>query len=98
MKAWAHGPLDGHIAVEPKNGKIVMTVNNLGQKTGVEVHSIFPLSVTPKNKKIVNKNHRQSVLKQEAALAKAANEKRNKRNILDLIFVVIGLVFGIIAL
>lgn len=98
LKAWAHGPLDGHIAVEPKNGKIVMTVNNLGQKTGVEVHSIFPLSVTPKNKKIVNKNHCQSVLKQEAALAKAANEKRNKRNILDLIFVVIGLVFGIIAI
>lgn len=98
LKAWAHGPLDGHIAVEPKNGKIVMTVNNLGQKTGVEVHAIFPLSVTPKNKKIVNKNHRQSVLKQEAALAKAANEKRNKRNILDLIFVVIGLFFGIIAI
>lgn len=98
LKAWAHGPLDGHIAVEPKKGKIVMRVNNLGQKTGVEVHTIFPLSVTPKNKKIVNKNHRQSVLKQEAALAKTANEKRNKRNILDLIFVVIGLVFGMIAI
>lgn len=98
LKAWAHGPLDGHIAVEPKKGKIVMRVDNLGKKTGVEVHTIFPLSVTPKNKKIVNKNHRQSVLKQEAGLAKAANEKRNKQNILDLIFVVIGLLFGIIAI
>lgn len=98
LKAWAHGPLDGHIAVEPKKGKIVMTVDNLGKKTGVEVHTIFPLSVTPKNNKIVNKNHRQSVLKQEAALATAADEKRNKRNITNLILLVISLVFGIIAI
>ena len=98
LKAWAHGPLDGHIAVEPKKGRIVMMVDNLGKKTGVEVHTIFPLSVTPKNKKIVNKNHRQSVLSKEATLAKVANEKRNKRNITDLILLVISLVFGIIAI
>lgn len=32
LKAWAHEPLDGHIAVKPKKGRIVMTIDKLVKK------------------------------------------------------------------
>lgn len=76
LQAWAHGPLNGHIVVKPNKGKIVVTARNLDGHTGIEIHAIFPLKVTSKNKKVVKKNHRQTVLRQEAVLARRASVMR----------------------
>lgn len=99
LQAWAHGPLNGHIDVNPKKGRIEMTVRKLNPKTGIEVHSIFPLSVTAKNKNVKNKNRRKQVLKKENYLATQANKQRLKNNILNGGLVLIALVsalYGII--
>ena len=46
LKAWAHGDLSGRIQVLPDKGRIIMTADNVAGNTGIEVHAIFPTSVT----------------------------------------------------
>ncbi|RMC41678.1 DUF2207 domain-containing protein [Lactobacillus sp. ESL0233] len=89
IKAWAHGPLNGYIKVDPSKGRITLTANNLDGYSGIEVHTIFPLSVTPRNKNIVNQIHGPFVLNQEAKLAQEANCKRKKIFIFEIGLVLI---------
>ncbi|BDR60709.1 DUF2207 domain-containing protein [Lactobacillus xylocopicola] len=98
LKAWAHGPLTGKIKVLPKKGQIVMTVDNLDGHTGVEVHTIFPISVTAGNQRVVNEDHRQYVLDQEAKLAREANHKRWRDNIFYFGLLAISLISGLRAI
>ncbi|MEB3364565.1 DUF2207 domain-containing protein [Lactobacillus sp. R2/2] len=81
LKAWAHGPLDGHLQVNPQKGKIVMTAENLAGDMGIEVHTIFPPKITANNKNVKDKNHRQAVIKQEKELARNTElkQKRGKK-------------------
>ena len=79
LKAWAHGDPSGEISVSPDI--IEMSANNLRRNRGIEVHAIFPNSVTPNNKNVSNKNHKQFVLDQEAKLVKRANRKRRLHNL-----------------
>lgn len=98
LKAWAHGPLDGKLEVDPQDGKIIMTADNLGGHTGIEVHTIFPLSVTPKNKNVKNVNHKQAVLKQEKKLAAQSNAKQKKNLMISLVLVLVSVVTGILSI
>ncbi|MDF7668132.1 DUF2207 domain-containing protein [Lactobacillus sp. ESL0703] len=98
LKAWAHGSLNGAIRVLPNQGKIIMTADNLNGKTGIEVHTIFPVSVTAANKNIVRHKHRQAVLRQEAKLANEANQKRLRGRIINWILIVLGLISGLAAI
>ncbi|WEV50504.1 DUF2207 domain-containing protein [Lactobacillus sp. ESL0731] len=95
LRAWAHGPLNGEIKVLPNQGKIVMHVEDLDGDTGVEVHTIFPLTVTPLNKNVIDKNHRQAVIKQEAALAAKANQERKRDRIINAVMIAVALLTGI---
>lgn len=98
LKAWAHGPLNGYIKVLPQSGRIVMTVDNLAGKTGVEVHTIFPLSITPDNKKVIHQKHRLAVLNQEKELAQAANRQRRKQRYTGWGLALISIFTGLVAL
>lgn len=92
LKAWAHGPLNGQTQVLPKQGKIVMTVENLPGDTGVEVHSIFPTSVTAANLNFVNQNKKKAIEQQEATLANEANQKRQRGNFINIGLLLITIV------
>ena len=83
LKAWAHGPLNGQTQVLPKQGKIIMTVDDLPGDSGVEVHSIFPTSITSANMNFVNKNKKKTIEKQEANLAIEANRRRQRNNYIN---------------
>lgn len=84
LQAWAHGPLNGQTQVLPNQGKIVMTVDHLPGDTGVEVHSIFPTTVTSANMNFVNQNKKKAIEKQEADLANEANQRRQRGNFLNI--------------
>lgn len=96
LRAWAHGELAGHIEVQPEKGCITMTANDVDRNVGVEVHAIFPVSVTDKNKKVINKNHKKAVISQEAKLAREANEKRRRRKVRTQILMVVAIVFSLL--
>lgn len=78
LKAWAHGPLDGRLQINPQKGKIVMTAENLAGDMGIEVHTIFPPKITANNQNFKNRNHRQAVIKQEKELAQNTKLKQKR--------------------
>lgn len=88
LKAWAHGPLSGYTQVLPKQGKIIMTADDVAGDSGVEVHAIFPTAVTSANKNVVNENKKKAIEKQEATLATEANKRRQRKQMLN-----VGLLF-----
>lgn len=96
LKAWAHGDLSGRIQVLPDKGRIIMTADNVAGNTGIEVHAIFPTSVTADNKNVSNEKRKQFILKQEKQLAEEANRRRKRAGYI-LIFSVIVSILAIIA-
>ena len=98
LKAWAHGPLDGYLKVNPKKGKIVMIAENLAGDTGIEVHTIFPVSITAKNKNVKNKNHRQAVIKQEKELAQATIRNKQKKERRSIWLIALSLFVGLLGI
>lgn len=76
LQAWTHGPLTGYTAVDKKQGKVTLTLAELPTDQFLETHLLFPTAVTAKNPQFVDKDAKQSIQRSEAALAKAANEKR----------------------
>ena len=92
LKAWAHGDLSGQITVNPAKGNIIMTAANVSGDEGIEVHSIFPTTVTSQNKNIRKQDHKKYVLNQEAKFAREANERRQRSRTLGLgVLIVSGL-------
>lgn len=84
LKAWAHGDLAGRISVNPNKGNILMTATDVSGDEGIEVHAIFPTTVTSQNKNVKNQNHKNYVLSQEARFAREANERRQRSKVLGL--------------
>jgi len=78
LQAWTHGPLGGHNEVEPKNGRVVMTIDKLNAGQFMESHMIFPTTVTPDNTNKVNKKAKADILANERAAAISANKKRQQ--------------------
>lgn len=95
LKAWAHGPLDGYTQVLPRQGKIIMTADDVAGDSGVEVHALFPTSVTAINTNVVKENRKKAIEKQEAQLANEANRKRRNRSYVNWTVVAISLVSGL---
>lgn len=98
LKAWAHGNLSGRINVNAQKGNIVMTASNINGDEGIEVHSIFPTSVTAQNKNIRHQNHKKYVLDQEARLAREANEKRQRSKIISVVILIFSALFSILVI
>ena len=96
LKAWAHGPLSGYTQVLPKEGKIIMTADDVAGDSGVEVHAIFPTTVTSANQNIVKENKKRAIEKQEAALAKEANQKRQRKQMLSIGLIIISVLVGFV--
>lgn len=83
LKAWAHGSLSGYIKVNRHNGTVIMSDNDVPGDVGMEIHAIFPTSITPLNKNTRDKNHKKAVISQEIALAKEANRKRARKRLIN---------------
>jgi len=79
LQAWTHGPLTGHTKVDKKAGRVTMTLPRNPANSFVESHLLFPTSVTSTNQRTSLKKRKAAVQKQEAALAKAANQKRQRQ-------------------
>ena len=90
LQAWTHGPNQGYTKVDRKNGRVIMTLDRLPAHDFIETHMIFPTSVTATNQNIVNRPMKKKIQKQEASLAKAANEQRKRRKIIYPILLSFG--------
>lgn len=97
LKAWAHGDLGGHIEVNRSKGQVVLTDNNVSGDVGIELHAIFPTSITPLNKNIRNEKHKQAVISQEIKLAKEANEKRKQQQLFKTILAYTSLIVAVLS-
>lgn len=79
LQAWTHGPLAGKTKVDKKAGRVIMTLPRNPANSFVESHLLFPTSVTATNRRTSPKKRKAAVQRQEAALAKAANQKRQRQ-------------------
>ncbi|GAX04483.1 hypothetical protein IWT140_02121 [Secundilactobacillus pentosiphilus] len=95
LQAWTHGPLSGHTEVNKAAGKVTMTVAKVPAKTFVESHLVFPTALTSANPRTSSKRHLAAVQKQEAQLAKQANLKRVRSQLIPLAAIVVLLGFGL---
>lgn len=95
LQAWTHGPLSGHTKVNKAEGKVTMTVAKVPAKTFVESHLVFPTALTSANSRISSKYHLAVARKQEAQLAKQANRKRVRSQLIPLAVIIVALGFGL---
>ncbi|KAA9323767.1 DUF2207 domain-containing protein [Lactobacillus jensenii] len=98
LKAWAHGDISGHIQVLPDKGRIIMTADNVAGDTGIEVHAIFPTSVTTDNKNVSNEKRKQFILKQEKQLAEEANQRRKRAGYILIFSIIVSILAIIVSL
>jgi len=82
LQAWTHGPLSGQTKVDKAAGRVTMTLNQNPANQFVESHLLFPTSVTATNTRTSTDKRKAAVQKQEAALAKTANQKRRRNAML----------------
>lgn len=74
FKAWAHGGTgSGTVELGQENGRSVVILKSNGTPANrfVEVHTIFPTSLTPHNTNVVNQNMKEEIESKEAAQAEA---------------------------
>jgi len=89
LQAWTHGPQAGRTTVDKENARVTMTLARNPENSFVESHMLFPTDVTPFNARKSSKKHKVAAQKQEAALANAANQKRQRQIIVK--WVIYGL-------
>lgn len=83
LKVWAHGPLSGYTKVNRQNGTAILTADDVAGDTGVEIHAIFPTSITLLNQNTRKQNHKEKVIAQEKQLAIEANNKRKRKKLVE---------------
>lgn len=66
MGTW---PLTGNIKVNHKLGQVILTQNDLAGDVGIELHAIFPNSLTVQNKNTRSEKRRKQIISQEIKLA-----------------------------
>lgn len=98
LQAWSHGPLENVTKVDPEKGRIVVTAKNLAGSTGIRIRTIFPTSVTAKNKNVEKVNRRQAIIKQEQKLANENKQKENRNLFISIGLILVSLVTGIFAI
>lgn len=85
LKAWAHGQSSGYIDVDKKKGQITLEDSDVPGDEGIELHTIFPTSITYLNKNKKDQNHKQAIISQEKKLAAEANRKRQREKLMQLV-------------
>lgn len=78
VKAWAHGPLNGVVAIGSQSADltyVTLDVSDLPPRTFVEGRVLFPASALPAAP-LVDQPRSAEVQREEAALANRANEER----------------------
>lgn len=83
LKVWAHGPLSGYTKVNHQTGTAILTADDVSGDSGVEIHAIFPTSITSLNQNTRKQNHKEKVLAQEKQLAIEANQERQRKKLID---------------
>lgn len=94
LKAWAHGQSSGYINVDRKKGFVTLRDSDVPGDVGIEVHAIFPTSITSLNKNKRNKDHKDAIISQEIALAKEANRKRKQRQFIKQVLSIAFLILA----
>ncbi|MBP2058291.1 putative membrane protein [Lactobacillus colini] len=94
LRAWAHGASSGYIEVNRDKGQLVLEDNDVSGDEGIELHTIFPKSITNLNKNTKNKVHKQAIISQEKKLAALANRKRARQRIVHIIISLAAVIAG----
>ena len=73
FRAWGHGAPQGSVALEVENNRSVvkLSIKDNPANQFVEVHTIFPTSMTPNNKNIVDKEAKEAIIAEEEEQIKA---------------------------
>lgn len=95
LKAWAHGSLNGKVALE-NNQTVRLTLDQNPSNTFVEAHVIFPTTITPLNPNVKNEKKRDQILASEKELAEAANRKRQRVMWFAIVITLISFVVAIL--
>ncbi len=77
VRAWAHGPLHGHLAFE--NGSIHFWASPLPKRNWWEVRTIFPPEWVTSAQKRQDKFKREQIMAEERLLVEQSNAKRMQR-------------------
>ena len=80
VKAWAHGPLTGNVAILD-DGTVTLDVAGVPAQTFVEARVLYPASALAAAP-LIDQPRREEVLAEEADLANAANAERVKARVL----------------
>ncbi len=72
-----------------------MKADGVAGDVGIEVHAIFPTAVTAANKNFVDQNKKAAIEKQEAQLAKEANERRKRKSYFGWGLAFVSLISGL---
>jgi len=76
VRAWAHGPLWGE--VQFRNDKLRLSVSPLPARRFWEVRTVFPPAWIPTAARIIKQAQLETILQEEDAWARQANEEREK--------------------
>lgn len=81
LKGWVHTNTSGNLEVNKEKGQVTATVAKLPENTFLEMHILFPNSLTAKNTKKKSGEIMAKTVEQEKQLAKetAAKQKQKKR-------------------
>jgi uncharacterized membrane protein len=96
VRAWAHGPLWGNVAIEP-DASVVMTVDPLPSGTFVEGRILFPAAALAKAKPTAGAREA-VVLTEEKKWADEANRARFWARVKVIFWSAVGLGFPLVAL
>ncbi|MDD3341913.1 MAG: DUF2207 domain-containing protein [Bacilli bacterium] len=75
LRAWAHGPLTGNIALDGKN-KIRIDIAGLSAQTAMDTRFVFDKAVIPQSQKVSGVNGLEPILAYEKVQADNANAQR----------------------
>ncbi|KRK32521.1 DUF2207 domain-containing protein [Loigolactobacillus bifermentans] len=95
LQAWTHGPLSGTTQVKRQAGRVVMQVNRVPAHTFVESHLVFPTNVTPLATKQRDAQRLKTVQRQEAQLARQANQRRQRAQLIPVLVSVVLLALAL---
>jgi uncharacterized membrane protein len=96
VRAWAHGPLWGNVAIQP-DASVLMTVDPLPAETFVEGRILFPAAALSKARPTAGAREA-AVLAKEKRLADEANRGRFWARVKVIAWSIVGLGFPLIAL
>lgn len=97
FRAWGHGPSNGQVYPKTENNQsyIEVEVPSNPSNQFVEVHAIFPTSLTPNNTNVVAENKKENIIETENAQVEA-DRKAHQKN--QLILLSIAAVFALLGL